>query len=233
MAGNAGTSTRPAELRYLNTTGVSEAVFVGVDSASASDEYFTLDIDVKSPNCTPGDRVCSPNGVDINVCDSFGIFSAPFTCGGTCVNGSCTMPRGDFCFDAIPVNPLGGPVTFSEIDLDIDAQSNTMSLGPNSCLGPNGDGDGEEKFYSVVLAPGETVTAVMFDTFIEDMELYLITDCSQPVQTCVSGPELGGTDVTETQTYTNNTGATQTIIVVADFDDESARDEFSVTITVQ
>lgn len=228
-----GSSNR-AEIYYVNSTGAPQTLIVGADATfSTVDEPFGFFIEKRQNECVAGTRVCDAAGVNLRLCNSVGLYEE-FTCNGGCANDACVNPSGDFCFDAIPVNPGGtvmGPQTFNYTEANFQLLSADLSLGTNGCLGSQ-DADGQEKFYAVELAPGQTISGTMVPVST-DVALYVVTDCTD-ASTCVTpGNEAGGFGVTETTSYTNNTGATQTVFVVADAHGTGAANGYDLTLTVQ
>jgi hypothetical protein len=231
VAGNEGSSTRPAELRYLNQSGSLEQLTVAVDSSSGADEFFSLDISLRSPTCTPNTVTC--NGSVLSECDSVGLDGVTFDCPDGCTNGGCINPLGDVCFDAVPVNPGGGPVTFTDTGVDVANLNTNMTFATGSCVSTFAT-RGQEKFYRVLLADGETLSASMDAISSIDPVVYFITDCGSPEATCLDGVDATFSGGTESLSYTNTTGATQSIRVVADlYTASTSGGTFDMTITVQ
>ncbi len=252
LAGNSqsGTSSE-ARVTYANTTGASQTVLVGVDSTSSASATKTsalngpalVTIKRTAPECTPATTQCGANGRDIVYCDGDGI-GRTFTCPEGCNNGACVNPSGDFCADAIPLNPGGAMMSQSYTDSVIDLRSsgltNTIRFPSDAegCI-TNKTATGEERIYAVTLLPGQSLDATLLappapnGTLGTDVMLYVLSDCLNPLS-CLApnSDDAGGHGVTETVQYTNSTASSQTVFLVADSYINNANGAFNLTVNI-
>ena len=125
---------------------------------------------------------------------------------------------------------MGGPNVYTE-SVDLSTLTATVVFDGNNCapIGPFFASNGAEKFYTVTLAPGESVTMT---TSGVDTVPVIISDCAATMSMCLDGADDGGFATPETVSYTNSSMVTESVILVADtFSATSGT--MDVTITVQ
>ena len=228
-------STDRATASYVNQTAAPKTVILGVDSTLSTNAGPVLArLERLDPECTPGARQCASNGLELLGCNSLGLYEA-FTCEGGCLNGACAINTGDLCFDAVTLNPGGTMMSqrYTDVVSNFQTYSPQLTLGTSGCLGAQ-DAEGPEKFYAVILAPGQRLDATMVPDST-DIALYVVTDCTDALS-CVAptnNAEAGGFGVTERVQYTNATAATQTVFLVADSHGTAAAGGYSLTVDIQ
>ncbi len=211
----------------------SETVYVVMDHGSYTDEPdygYSLDIDKTASECDPSSHTpqCDGSG-NLEYCVEPGLLET-YSCDGGCSSGACNSPRGEACFDAVPVSSG-------------DSESQAEYVGTNN-IDPVGTGNtgncsfpeetaGADWVYEVDLAAGEELTAdytgtgalaggSSYDT------MYLLADCSD-TSTCIDAVDNDGSI-----TYTAGSSA-ETVYVVMDHEDyvDETSYGFTVDFTIQ
>jgi hypothetical protein len=135
-----------------------------------------------------------------------------------------TPPAVDLCAAAQVLTPGGivhGDTSLSFNDLEFT--SDTCVTGSNA---------GPDDFYSVALGMGQTLTATLVPVGLADLQLHLLTSCSDLC--CWAGMDEGGAGAQEVLSYHNVTNGPQTLILVVDtFLDESSAGAYDLTVAVQ
>lgn len=211
---------------FANATGT---YYLVVDSTSSFDtEAFTLDIDIQSGFvCQPGGSICDDQSSTVTICNDDGTaIRDTLVCANNCTqSGFCNAPTtaNDTCLDALLVT---GSVRFME---NYDRFTNEFDPGVSVNTCDLDITDGPDAIYEVQLAASDVVE-VNVDDFgaFGNPIAYIVTDCADPVNTCVASDE---------QTSTARAGYVsvggETVYVVVDNDDDLADHPFSVDIEVR
>ena len=207
------TSTDPqANARWVNDTGSQQTVIVAADNDTTSpDGPFGVTIDVRQPECTPGDVICEvvPGSPDdlLRECNSAGLYE-DYACDGGCGNvtaNRCDNPRGDICLDAQRLTGPSGTLA-SEF-----SGTNALELPggqTNGCfLDGTDDSDGPDDFYTIDLTAGDLLN-VSLDT--EETTAFLMFFESCDPQSCL---ETNTNQGSTTQSYYAFTDTTLYIVV--------------------
>ena len=165
-------------LQYSATA--DETIFVVIDRTSSGTTTlsYTLDVQVRTPNCTPGDAPTCSDANTLQYCDAFG-FLETYSCGGaagTCTNAACDTPTADICVDA-------GVLTDGATIIGDFLGTNDSSPGVGTygaCTFPTGDAPvGVDHFYRVDLLAGEWLI-VNHTSATTSMITYLLGTCGDP-----------------------------------------------------
>lgn len=228
-----------AELFYVNSSPNNELLFVAVDSEfSTADEPFGFFIEKIQSECTVGDpTVCDITGTKLQVCNDFGIYEF-YDCNGGCdvATNMCVNPTGDICLDTIPVNDLAnGSVagtTFSftgDFSTLTNAQTNDSAT---TCGSATFSSNGPDATYVVTLLPGQSLDLTL-GSATADTILYITRDCGDDGLSCVAGADdVFSSSPAETLTYTNMSGANETVFVVADTFSTTATGAYTLGVTI-
>ncbi len=122
---------------------------------------------------------------------------------------------GDTCAQATAINPAALP--FAE-DSTLTTATNNIDPGLTGCA----PGGGNDVVYSFTPAVTDTYTIGAAPTSGFDLSLYIVTDCANPVGTCVAGKNARGFDGGEFLTPTLNAGTQYFIIVDSVIPDPAA-----------
>jgi hypothetical protein len=169
------------------------------------------EVDCIAYNNSTATTGCVPAGTYYIVVDGYGSSGAfcDFTLAVTCVE--CTPPPppppNDTCAGAYDLFAQG----MQDFTVDLTLYTNAYNLAYGGCTGYTTPGP--DATYVVTLLPGETITVREEGTC--DMALYLVTDCADPLGTCVVGSDNCCTGVTESIMYTSAEGGTYYVIVDA------------------
>ena len=117
-------------------------------------------------------------------------------------------PAGDNCSNATVI--AGGSLLFTE-ESSLAGAGNDIDPGPSGCA----PGAGNDVVYSFTPTVTATYTIGATPTTPFDLSLYIVTDCSNPVGTCVAGANARGFDGGEFLTPTLNAGTKYFIVVDA------------------
>jgi hypothetical protein len=209
---NAGSSD-DERLVYVNNSGSSQSLYLIADARSGASRTADLSIDLFE-GCDPTSAPVCASNTELQYCDDIGR-KQTYTCDGMCSGGACATPSGDICLDAIDVDAASGafPKTFTGTLTD---HEDDYDFGGQSCTG--WDAPGPDVSYRVTVPAGQTLDASAFGTDSSsplDLALYVLTDCSDPSQSCVSGSDQVITGQTpEAVTYSPST--TETVYVIVD-----------------
>ena len=197
----------------------------------SSNSLYSLEANVLDPECmSVGQIRC--NGGNVQVCNTNGLYDT-FKCTGGCGNvqpNRCDMPQGDVCLDAIGLTGTMGMVTGQY------AGATNASLLPDNlagvCLVPQyDDTDGGDRFYSIDLAPGDSLKASLV-TNSSQAKLYVVNSCGDPKNACVANdPTKNATTNPQRVQYTNQGSTTQTVYLVVDAEYNSS-DPFTLNYEV-
>ncbi len=218
----------PEELSYTNGTGTDQTIYLIVDGyspTSIGDYELTIDI---------SDSLCGNGVLDAGEeCDTLDFGGAlctdgvtPPTCVSDCTidESSCPIPQGDTCGDPIIVPATGG----TYVDTTV-GYSNDYDAAASGCTGFASPGN--DVVYEVTINDGDTLDASMADDPAgvgADWSLWLSDDCAS--NSCLVGDDSGDPEVI---TYTNTSGGTQVLYLVADgFSAFSAGGAYVLDITI-
>ncbi len=134
-----------------------QTVYVVVDSTNNSPEGpFSLEVEIGSPQCSVGDRRCSPDDSSVVEYCEESLTYATYECTGSCTNGTCDNPTGDECIDAIPLAP-GESFTGSYSDM-----SESLNPGVGTCIhSPENEMRGRDAVFAMDLTQGQVVRATL------------------------------------------------------------------------
>jgi hypothetical protein len=122
------------------------------------------------------------------VIDGYGASSGDYQLDITLQDPPPPPPVNDDCAGAIDLQEQ----SLAVFEVDLCTYTNNYSPGeyPDSCTGYAANGP--EAVYMIDLEQGETFSACVTPTdgFI-DLSLYMITDCDDPVNSCVAGDDTG------------------------------------------
>jgi hypothetical protein len=135
-------------------------------------------------------------------------------------HASSAMPRvaplsGDTCAQATAINPAALP--FAE-DSSLATATNNIDPGFGGCA----PGAGNDVVYSFTPSTTDIYTIAAAPTSPFDLSLYIVTDCANPVGTCVAGVNAKGFDRGEFLTPTLNAGTQYFIVVDSVIQDPAA-----------
>lgn len=230
--------TSPALVNYQSGASA-ETVYVGIDGDfSGDDEPVVVTVRKRTPDCVPGQftNVCTTDGLAYEYCDASG-FIQRYECedanldGVACTMGRCDEPVGDTCDDPFEVLPNASGA-FTMTGLFADAASDTTLSTGNKCTGSLTRGP--DPTYGVNLLAGQTLTASLVSTAstLEDVALYITTDCDRLPASCVAGADiLGASSTPETASYTATQA--QRVYIVLDSYYSSTSGEYSLDVSVQ
>lgn len=201
------------------------SVYLIVDSNSAgSASQYSLSVDISQGSvCAPGQSRCAgPNTIEKCNGDGSAVLNT-YTCAGECVNGRC-LPDLDVA-DACSTAPnIGDGIA---VWGRWGALSNDVEIGSGRCT--RSPGWGGDLVYEVSLAADEVVVAAAqsADAFEVPM-IYIVTNCSDPNNTCLSGA-AGASGVGQVEARYQATAA-ETVYVVVDSASDVYTEHFALTI---
>src|SRR5205085_2769326 len=93
---------------------------------------------------------------------------------------------------------------------------------------------GADKFYSLTVPAGQTLTVNVMPATGFDPGIYLLPSCASTVTSCLAGADVNASGGIETFVYTNSSGASQNLILVVDrFSNSSPGGSYSMTVNIQ
>ncbi|MFH1277665.1 MAG: PPC domain-containing protein [Candidatus Eisenbacteria bacterium] len=152
---------------------------------------------------------CLDPGTYYLVVDGYNGAQSAFTLTVNCV--SCAPPENDVCETAIDLCAVAGEKRFDgsfNLAFNTALATNDYDPGSGGCTGYSAQGP--DLVYVVCLEPGGTLDACMNPSPYFDGSIYLITDCADPVNSCVAGDDSGNP---ECIVYTSVAGGTYYLIV--------------------
>lgn len=166
----ASTNRRP---KVVYQSPVDQTILISIDSTSSTATSRVVgSIDTRQPDCVPGPATCNVNSDGLEVCVNGSTLDLP--CDGGCSNGACLTPKGDSCFDAIPIDRQATstvPINFSE---NSNFATNPSAGVVNQCL-LTYTYAGRDHFYSLDLQAGERLQAEL--TGLSTAYLFLFEGC--------------------------------------------------------
>lgn len=203
-----------AETVYLLTLATDQIVSFALSNMTADFDVFLLG------SCDGADCLgyadasfnagCLTAGSYYVVVDGYNGATGTFDLTVTC--SACpTTPDNDDCSTAIDLCGVAGEKTDGSFNFAYTTvgAANDYTLAFGGCTGYSSNGG--DIVYSVCLAPGGTLDVTQTGDF--DMSLYLITDCADPMGSCVAGSDNCCTGADEFFTYSSVAGGTYYLIV--------------------
>jgi hypothetical protein len=208
------TNDETASATHFATTDQTVYIIGDSDDSDDPDEEISMKANIYQPTCTPGANSCG--GGNVQVCDSAGKGTNPYTCSGGCTNGFCNDRVSDYCWDAENITgQLRGAGGFSRM---IDFGNFNNDIEEDLCGNVDDfDSDGEDAVFAVDLLANQTLTATLNPNgSSEDATAYIIGNCTNAAGTCKAGddPFNGSANVS----YTAG-GSAERVYLVADHDD--------------
>jgi hypothetical protein len=214
----------PAEVAYYTDT--ARDVFLVVDRSDGdSDGSYTLDWSITQNGACAPDRWACLDANTVGLCDAAGSgFDSQFGCNNGCADGLCTdsAASGDTCPGAEALT--GGTHTRVALaDYANDLEQDTT----NGCLAAD-DTDGNEVIYTVDLLANDVlrVDATAIGT-TADPAIYVVSDCQNPLSTCVAGTAADDSASLQYQAQFD-----ETVFVVVDSDFSTTTGEMAIDIEV-
>ncbi len=184
-----------------------------VESSGAGGGSYTLSAVFEPVVCEDSDNVCVDEAT-ARICNAFGTGFDVVECEYGCGEGQCLRDPGDVCTTATVVDPATGYTGFINwSDYSPDYDPATGGCVPNNSI--TSETDGPDAVYTVDLAPDHVLSASLARGNGAYASLYLTTDCRNITTTCLASSNVGRLD-DEHLTYHNETGATQTVFLIAD-----------------
>ncbi len=118
-------------------------------------------------------------------------------------------PANDNCAGAIEIPFVEGFV----VETTTAGAISDYTLLSTGCTGYAAAGP--DIVYTVTMAADQEITLVWTPVTF-DASLYVVTDCADPMGTCVAGADDGGSATAETVSFMNTTGATVTYFIICD-----------------
>lgn len=173
---------------------------------------YALTYNVEEVVCTPNSSQCLDANT-VEVCNPNGTGTAALPCSEGCDNatGRCIRLEGDVCERPFVVNsfPFNTEITWANFANDYEA-------GAGTCLDQNSanETNDSDAVFQFTLPPGEAIVANL-DRGNAYVSMYLGTDCSDLVGSCVQGAndiQFGDEELI----YLNETNQDQTYFLVVD-----------------
>ena len=223
---------------YVKTTSTyyyaesAQTVFMFVDSNfSLENETFSVEANISSTTCVPGESSCT--GGDVQACAGDGFSQNIYSCSSGCTNGFCTNRDSDYCWDAENItsqlNASGG---FSRM---IDFSTFTNRIETAMCTYPQSNySGGEDAVYAVDLQPNEKLTAEL-DRVGGDVQptAYIIGHCANPRGTCKDGDDPFGLTRSSSVEYTAGNTAERVYLVADNYGSVTPSIEYKLTGSIQ
>jgi len=223
--GVTGTSCKAANQPFSTTATVEyttqqpETVVLAADReepfTGGSGDNWTLDANLAS-TCSPtGTTIGCTGSGSIEQCSSAGLPST-FACAQGCSNSTCA---GDSCSNKLDLTSAAQASGGTSVSGDWGAYTSNLNASTCSTLGTI-DTDGNEHMYEFTLQDGEMLDASLSGN--GDMSLYIkeTSDCGSSGATCKDQDEEEGGDTARVD-YTNNTGSSETVVLVAEREAET------------
>lgn len=180
---------------------------------TASGGAYSLSYTVEDVVCVPNFSECA-NDQTVEVCNANGTGKAQLPCAEGCDSqtGTCIRPEGDTCGRpfVVPALPFTTDITWGDFANDYDPGA--IGCVPNNSS--TSSTSGSEAVFQITLAPNEAVVANLTRN-LSNVSLYFATDCADIAGSCISGANAS-TTANEELIYLNETGADQTLFLVAD-----------------
>jgi cysteine-rich repeat protein len=221
-----GGSGKAESLTYANTSGAPQTIYVIADNYYSGDTGpFTLDVAIHTPTCGDGiveaSEVCDDgNATDDDGCTGC-VVDAGYDCKGepsVCV----VPPDGDVCGTALVINASGTiPGTFDGFAADYNPTYNGCTDSSEY---------GADVAYVVSLTAGQVLNATLTPDDGQDLGVYILTDCSDALGSCVAGADDESGGVAETVTY--SAAADQQVFLIVDGFDDTLAGPFTLDVDI-
>lgn len=176
LAGANSSTFGDEQLVWVNDTGSRASFFVVADIQSGGTlDPADITIGTEPAICVPNQSVCA--GPDRLTCNGLGTAQTAETCPFGCTNGVCDPAPNNTC--ATPIDLLAA----GAFTAPIEEYSDNYTPGFSGCTGSSAFGG--DAAFDVTGAVGEVVTVDVSAPF--DAALYVVTDCSDELGTCVAG----------------------------------------------
>ncbi|MBA2663023.1 MAG: PPC domain-containing protein [Bradymonadaceae bacterium] len=155
-----------------------KTVYIVVDSRFefAVSTPYTLDVALKTPDCTPGSHFCDSDMATLLVCDGFGL-TQEYPCTGLCSLDRCDTPLGDICEDAIALVSGEQYVgRYSDFTNKLNPGISTCMLGLTSL-----EHEAREAVFAIDLAAGDLLEASL-TTSISSAGMYVLESCLETAE---------------------------------------------------
>ncbi|MFU8806072.1 MAG: hypothetical protein ACNA8W_19830, partial [Bradymonadaceae bacterium] len=164
-------SGNPEAIEFIAETAGRHFIVADAWTTTASGT-FTLDVWVDEPTCTTQDEIIGcADANTLEFCADTG-FSNLYTCSSTCSNSRCDVPKGDICFDAVPLN-LGTPFTGQFSDY-----TNQFNPGTSTCIVSGSDSQiGRDAVFAIDLDAGEILEASIASSGT-GVGMYILDECT-------------------------------------------------------
>jgi len=203
-----------------------QTVYLIADADDTTDETFELELQIRQSTCTAYSSSCQ--GGDVQYCQANGLAQQTYSCdGGGCSNGFCSNNASDFCWDAEDVTSqlkasggLTKTIDWSNFSADVETD--------NACGVRSFDSDGEDAFYRVDLAMGETLNATLNPNGSSaDATLTVVQTCLKHQVSCVAGDAPFNGNATVSYTASSS----ETVYLIADHDNSFSTPSTDFTLT--
>ncbi|MGM0556663.1 MAG: hypothetical protein ACQEVA_09830 [Myxococcota bacterium] len=185
--------------------------YILVEAAPESSvSTYDINLSVTNASCSPASSYCEDDTVS-NFC-SDGSTTQTATCGQGCdpTTGRCFRVDGDRCQTASEIVP--GTTETIEWNQYFD----DYSVPSGGCVpgGLSTETGGPDKAFRVTVPEAKSLRATLTMASGEPGSVYLVDSCQSAEGTCRAGANGGGDN--ETFTWVNDTGAEQTLFLIAD-----------------
>ncbi|MFP4600417.1 MAG: hypothetical protein ACLFVJ_19330, partial [Persicimonas sp.] len=175
-------SSGSAEIAYRASADETVYLIATSDTDSPSED-FTLDAEITPSECDPSANITTcADADDLQYCEVPGLY-ATYTCTNGCANDSCDNPTGEVCLESEDLTAdasASGGTTVSGTWNDFANDKE----GYNACSISTARSDGEDFFYRIDLAAGETLDASITSTGIVYPMLAITSGCSDTDGSC-------------------------------------------------
>jgi cysteine-rich repeat protein len=210
--GDSGVSGDPESVTYTNATAAAQTIYIIADNYDAfAGGPIKLDVKLHTPVCGDGIIDGAETCDDMNATAGDGCTACAVDpghhCGGAPSVCTADLP-GETCGNAITVSASGTfNGTYTGYFNDYDPQSGGCTSSSEAGL---------DIAYKVTLAAGQVLNATLTPdaTLMQDVALYVLTDCAAPTTACVAGSDGGFSGDPESVSYTAT--AAQTVYVIVD-----------------
>jgi cysteine-rich repeat protein len=190
---------------------------------------YSLQVNFYTTVCGDGAVVSPETCDDMNAVANDGCTGCQIDPGYHCAGAPsvCTAgPTGDLCSKPIMI-----PAATASYSGKFDGFADDYDPGDLGCT--TGSEAGPDVAYSITLPAGKTLTAKVTPdpVAMQDVAVYLVTDCSNVLDSCLMGSDGGGGGMDETVSYTAT--ATQTIFIIVDTFKSTAVGKYTLDVTVQ
>ena len=196
--------------------------FIVVQRISGQDSGFVLTVTGQPITCDPVAVATCVDATTARQCNATFTGPADVKCSFGCdaTTGACADQLGNSCVNPYKVDPTTG---FSQRVVRGGFQ-NTFDPGDMGCVPDNASGvdtDGPDATFEIVLETDRALIADARNAGSDNITMYLISDCGDEVNTCVTGVNANSGSGDERLTYVNTSGMPETLYLVVDGRDTS------------